>query len=30
VAQMAVLDAIRHSAHRGGEWTEAEPTDVAR
>jgi len=28
VAQMAVLDAIRHSAHRGGEWTKVEPTGV--
>jgi len=26
VAQMAVLDAIRHSAHRGGEWSVVEPT----
>jgi len=26
VAQMAVLDSIRHSAHRGGEWTGVEPT----
>jgi predicted dehydrogenase len=25
VAQMAVLDAARHSARRGGEWTEVEP-----
>ena len=24
VAQMAVLDAVRHSAGRGGEWTEVE------
>jgi len=27
VAQMAVLDAARHSAHTGGQWTDVEPTD---
>ena len=30
VAQMAVLDAARHSARHGGAWTEVERTDQAR
>ncbi len=30
VAQMAVLDAVRHSTRHGGEWTEVEPTDAPR
>lgn len=29
VAQMAVLDAARHSAHHGGEWTEVARTDAS-
>jgi predicted dehydrogenase len=30
VAQMAVLDAVRHSASHGGEWTEVERTTAPR